>query len=63
MAVSLENYLSHVRIPSPADKVYKAECCYSFDTPVCVGIKYGLTLVIIIAPFTSIRYLLYFYFE
>ncbi|RDD44181.1 Ubiquitin carboxyl-terminal hydrolase 5 [Trichoplax sp. H2] len=37
MAVSLDAYLDRIRIPTAMDKVYKAECCYSFDTPVSDG--------------------------
>ena len=30
----LRSYLSRVRIPEPTNRIYKHECCISFDSPV-----------------------------
>lgn len=32
----LEPLLHHVKIPISSDKVYKDECVFSFDNPVCI---------------------------
>ncbi|THU71166.1 hypothetical protein C4D60_Mb08t32670 [Musa balbisiana] len=29
----LRSHLSRVRIPEPTNRIYKTECCISFDTP------------------------------
>lgn len=33
----LRSYLSRVRIPEPTNRIYKQECCVSFDTPKSEG--------------------------
>lgn len=30
----LRSNLSHVRIPEPTNRIFKQECCFTFDTPV-----------------------------
>lgn len=32
----LNVHLSRIRLPTANDKIYKDECIYSFDCPVCV---------------------------
>lgn len=33
----LRSYLSRVRIPEPTNRIYKQECCVSFETPVIIN--------------------------
>ena len=42
----LRSNLSRVRIPEPTNRIYKQECCLSFDTPV----NFSLPLVFRLVP-------------
>lgn len=35
----LQPHLKNIKIPTQHDKVYKDECVYSFDNPVCIENK------------------------
>ena len=50
----IRKYLSDLKIPQPSDRVYKAECCYSFDTP---ETNQGLYINLLTKQAISARYL------
>lgn len=41
----LQQNVKNIKIPTQLDKVYKDECVYSFDNPVCLRLNYKIKLV------------------
>lgn len=43
----LKSYIDEIRIPESNDRIYKDECVYSFDNPVCFQPRVSRIIMII----------------